>query len=84
MRITTCWGWDPKYPDEGPTLVASYDEHTADCWNGIPDFYTEEVAKYRADVEDRIQIREMNIEVSGYAVWGLFDVPEINGTPIED
>jgi hypothetical protein len=79
MRITTSWGWDPKYPDEAPTLVSSYDEYTADNWNGVPDFYTEEVAKYRASVEDRVEIRELAIQVRADAVWGLFEIPETNG-----
>lgn len=79
MKITTAWGWDPKYPDEAPTLVAAFDEYTAESWNGVPEFYTDEVAKYRASVEDRIEVREIVVQVSGQSIWNAFDPPVVNG-----
>ena len=53
---------------EMPTLVAAFDEYTFDSWGRTPDFYTEEVAKYKS-------VREVEVVVDARQISGLFDVP---------
>lgn len=80
MNIITTWAWDPKWPDEAPALVASFDEYTGDAWSGIPAFYAEDIAKYKASVEDRVQLREIVIEIPDGVVRDAFKVPVVQGT----
>jgi hypothetical protein len=58
-----------------PTLASAYDEYTFDAWNGVPDFYADEVARAPGPV------RECTIEIPDRFVEGLFKAPEL---PVTD
>lgn len=70
MRIRLAFSDDDTTPDQMPTMIAAVDEYTEDEWGGIPDFYKEDIAKYK-------NVREVAIHVSDDAVRKLFSVPTI-------
>lgn len=67
MKITTAWFWQEV--DDGPELIAAYDELTGDAWNGHPDFFSDPVQKRR---DEGAEVRICTIDVPSDAIYGLF------------
>lgn len=62
-------------PELMPTVVAAYDEYTAEAWGGEPDFYEAEVKKYHNGT-----VRELVVLIPTEAVEALFAVPEVTAS----
>lgn len=72
MKITTAWAQQLDEQGRPPWLLSAYDEYTFDEWNGVPDFYTADVAKSSGpDVE----VREIVIVVPDSAIRDAFKTP---------
>ena len=59
-----------------PWLVAAVDEYTIDAWNGLPDFYLDEMEK---DPDTR----ELEITIPEEAIRKLFEVPKVAAKIVE-
>lgn len=76
MRIRLAFTDDDTVHDEMPTLIAAVDEYTEDAWIGIPDFYRDDLAKYRS-------VREVNVHLSDEVVRALFEIPDLGFVRVE-
>lgn len=83
--MSTTWiktAWVVEHGDPGgPWLIASYDDITFDNWGEEPEFYTDEVKKYRQD--PRNEVRELVIQIPTEAINNLFKVPTVAATVAE-
>lgn len=76
MKITTMWV--RQCGDNEIWLASAYDEFTADVWNGVPPFYTEEIERAVGD-EEGIEMREIVITVSLDSILDAFDPTVVTG-----
>lgn len=65
MRIRLAFSNDDAVPGDMPTLIAAVDEYTEENWGKVPDFYADEIARYR-------NVREVNVQVDDNIVSDLF------------
>lgn len=73
MKITTAW---LKDGDEDPWMVSGYCENTEDIWQGVPEWYTEEVEKARKGVPG-VDIREIRFIVPDSVIEDAFAPQEV-------
>lgn len=70
MRIRLAFTNDDHADGDMPTLISAVDEYTEDNWGKVPDWYTEELAKYKS-------VREVNVLIGDEDVRNLFGVPTV-------
>ena len=72
MWVRTAWAME----DDGPWMVAAYDEMTFEAWGREPDFYTEDIKKH-AEGKD---VRYLVLHFPDETVEGLFQATSIDAT----
>ena len=75
MNIRLAFSDDNTSSDEMPTLIAAVDEYTEDTWGCIPDFYRDEVAKYKS-------VREAIIHIGDSSIVALFAPATLDASPL--
>jgi hypothetical protein len=84
MKIRVAFAvWDA---DKGkmPQVIAAVDEYTEDEWDGIPDWYQNEIESQRAAGAGWCDVREMFVVVPDLSVDALFEVPAVEGKVVPD
>lgn len=67
MRITTAW-FQEDGSNDSPWMLTAYCSNTEDCWQGVPDWYKNEID----NVNGQGQIRVVVLEIPDDAVYSLF------------